>query len=230
VLLVIYWIALAVAAHIPIPQVVYRAQVADKWLHFLAYLNLSFLLWFSVRPDNKVIWRNRLVWLIFLIAIIYGGIDELVQPYFGRTRDLGDFFANAAGASAGLVMLAFLAFWQALPAMMAITIFGLTNLAKANLSELVPIIDAIFHIIAYGGFTLAWIQFMNLHFLFKNNVARLVSAIVVPVVFLLIVKTGSLLLGRHFAPTDLLFSVLSIIGVAAMTVIFRTRTRRFRAS
>jgi hypothetical protein len=44
--LVIYWITLVILSHIPIPQVVYRARVSDKWFHFLAYLNLIFLLWF----------------------------------------------------------------------------------------------------------------------------------------------------------------------------------------
>ncbi len=228
--LVIYWIVLAVVAHIPIPQVVYRAQVSDKWLHFLAYLNLVFLMWFSIKPDSKVSWRNRLVWLIFLVSVIYGGIDELVQPHFGRTRDLFDFLANAAGVSAGLVILTFLAFWQALPTVLAITIFGLTNLAKTDLSKLVPITDAVFHILAYGSFTLAWVQFVNLYFMFKNNATRLVSAIAVPVVLLLVVKTGSILLGRHFALTDLLFAVLSIIAVAVMTLILQSRNRRFRTS
>ncbi len=226
--LVFYWIVLAIVAHIPIPQLVYRAQVSDKWLHFLAYLNLVFLLWFSVKPDNKISWRSRLVWLIFLASAAYGGIDELVQPYFGRTKDLGDFLANITGISAGLAMLTYLTFWQALPAVLAITIFGLTNLARADLSKLVPITDAVFHILAYGSFTLVWIKFMNLYFLLRTTIARLTAAIVVPVGFLLVVKTGSILLGRHFGLTDLLFSALTIIAVAAITVI--ARPRRFRAS
>jgi len=218
VILVLYWIALAVAAHMKIPQVVYEAQVSDKWLHFLAYLGLAFLLWYSVRPDGKVSWRSRLVWLIFLASAAYGGLDELLQPYVGRTKDLGDFLANVAGTSTGLVMFTFLAFWQALPAVLAIMIFGLTNLAKANLSHLVPITDAIFHIFAYGGFSLAWIQFTNRYLPLKTIIARLLSAIGVPVVFLLVVKAGSLLLGRHFAITDLL---LGILGITAALIIQR---------
>lgn len=211
--LVSYWIALAVLAHIPIPQLVYRAQVSDKWLHFLAYLNLVFLLWFSISPDSQVSWRRWLVWLVFFATAAYGGLDELLQPYVGRTGDVGDFLANVAGASTGLIMLTFLAFWQALPATLAITIFGLTNLARANLSKLVPITDAVFHIIAYGGFTLVWSQFMNIYLPIRTAGARLLSALGVPIGFLLFVKTGSLLLGRHFATTDLLFSVSAIVVV-----------------
>jgi len=226
--LVSYWIALAVLAHIPIPQLVYRAQVSDKWLHFLAYLNLVFLLWFSISPDSQVSWRRRRVWLVFFAAAVYGGLDELLQPYVGRTGDVGDFLANVAGASTGLIMFTFLAFWQALPATLAITIFGLTNLARANLSKLVPITDAAFHIIAYGGFTLVWAQFMILHLPLRGTGGRLLSALGVPIGFLLIVKTGSLLLGRHFAMTDLLFSVSAIITVVTATYLvgFPSRSRQ----
>ncbi len=51
--LVIYWIVLVILAHIPIPQMVYQARVSDKWLHFLAYLNLVFLLWFSIQSGRQ---------------------------------------------------------------------------------------------------------------------------------------------------------------------------------
>lgn len=215
--LVPYWIVLIIVAHIPIPQIVYQAQVSDKWLHFLAYLNLVFLLWFSISPDRKVSWRSRVAWLILFVAVAYGGLDELLQPYVGRMKDMGDFLANVAGTSAGLVMFTFLAFWQALLAVLAITIFGLTNLARADLSKLVPITDAAFHVFAYGGFTSAWIQFMKLYLSVKSLSARLLLALGVPIGFLLVVKAGSLLLGRPFAMTDLLFAVLAVIAVVTMT-------------
>jgi VanZ family protein len=211
--LVPYWVVLIIVAHIPIPQIVYQSQVSDKCLHFLAYLILVFLLWFSISPDRKVNWRSRMAWLLLFVVAVYGGLDELLQPYVGRTCDLWDFVANAEGILAGLVMFAFLAFWQALLAVLAITIFGLTNLAKANLSKLVPVADAAFHVLAYGGFALVWVQFMDLYLSIKPLGVRLLLALGVPIGFLLVVKAGSLLLGRHFAMTDLLFAVLAIIVV-----------------
>jgi VanZ family protein len=213
VVLVIYWAVLAVVAHIPIPQIVYQARVSDKWLHALSYLNLVFLLWFAVRPDSKVSWRSRVVWLIFFVAVVYGGADELLQPCAGRTKDLGDFLANVAGALVGLVVFTYLSFWPALLATSGVTIFGLTNLAKADLSKLVPVLNAAFHIVAYGCFTLVWIRFMNLYLL-RVAVSRWLLAISVPLFFLLIVKTASLLLGRHFALSDLFLASLGIVVVA----------------
>jgi len=208
----LYWIVLIIVTHIPIPQIVYRAHVSDKWLHFLAYINLVFLMWFSVRPDSKASWRSPIVWLIIFVSCAYGGIDEFVQPYFGRTKDLYDFIANTEGALAGFVIITFMMFWPSFLAVSAITIFGVTNLAKADLSKLVPIADAIFHIIAYGCFTLVWIRVMSIYPSRKTALARLFLILGVPIVFLLIVKAGSLLLGRPFATTDLLFAVLGIVA------------------
>jgi len=218
-----YWITLAILAHIPIPELVYRAHVSDKWLHFLAYLNLAFLLWFSVSPDRKVSWRSRAAWVIFLVTAAYGGVDEVVQPYVGRTADVWDFLTNVAGTLSGLVIFAFLMFWQSLLATTAITIFGLTNLAKADLSKLVPVLDAVFHVLAYAGFTFVWVRFMNLYLSARSFAGRLMLTLVVPIVFLAFVKTSSLLLGRRFAPTDLLFSVLGIFGVIVVTCLAHLR-------
>jgi VanZ family protein len=215
-ILVPFFIGLVILSHIPIPRLVYQAQVSDKWLHFLAYLNLVFLVWFSVRPDTKVSWGRRLVWLVLLAVCAYGGIDELSQPYFGRTKDMRDFLANAGGVLTGLIMFTFLTFWQALLAVLGITIFGLTNLAKANLSKLVPVSDAVFHVLAYGGFTLVWVRFMRPYILHRTKIVRLVLSLGVPAVFLCVVKAASLLLGRRFSPTDLLFAVLAIIIVVAL--------------
>jgi VanZ family protein len=215
--LVPYFIALLILAHIPEPELITKVHLLDKVIHSVVYMNLVFLLWFSINPDRKASWRNKTTWLIVFAAVAYGGIDELIQPYFGRTKDVWDFAANDAGVFAGLLIFTFLSFWQALLAVSAITVFGFTNLAKADLSKLMPFSNAVFHILAYGGFTLVWAKFMNLYLSFRNTVARLILAIGVPVCFMLIVKAGSVLLGRHFASSDLLFSFLAIIAVVTVS-------------
>jgi VanZ family protein len=223
VILSIYWGALLITTHIPLPKIVYQARVSDKWLHFLAYINLAFLLWFSFRPDNKVNWRNRLVWLLLLAGCAYGGLDELTQPYIGRTCDFYDFLANVAAIITGLLIVTFLSFWQALPVVLAITIFGLTNLAKTDLSKLLPITDAVFHILAYAGFTLSWLQFMRAYLPRVTGLWRSLLAIVIPVCLLLVVKAASLLTGRHFAPTDLLFACFGIFLASAASYLLKPR-------
>jgi VanZ family protein len=201
----------------PIPKIVYQAEVSDKWLHFLAYINLTFLLWFSLKPVGRVSWYQGVVWLVLLVVIVCGGLDELTQPPFGRTCDLYDYLTNVVAVITGLVIFSFLLFWQALPVMLALTIFGLTNLAKANLSNLIPISDDVFHILAYAGLTMSWIQFMRIYLYRFAGVWRLFLVIVVPVCFLLVIKIASLFLGRHFAATDIIFALLGICGAAAIS-------------
>jgi VanZ family protein len=214
-LLVLYWITLVVLTHIPIPKLVYQAQVSDKWLHFLGYINLVFLLWFTIYPESRVNWRSRWAWLILLAAVVYGGLDELSQPYFDRSCDIEDFIANAAGIMAGLVIFTFLSFWRAIPMVLAITIFGLTNLVHTDLSKLVPVGDAVFHIFAYGGFALIWAKFMDLYLPRRTFFSWLLMTLAGPACLLLVVKGGSVLLGRPFAATDLLFAILGIIAATA---------------
>jgi len=115
VLLLLYWPGLFVLAHVPIPRLVYRAQVSDKTLHFLAHLLLVFLLWFAVRPDRKVSWRDAALWWVLFVAVWYGAFDELLQGgSVGRSCDFRDFLANLAGASSGLIVFSLFAFWPAL--------------------------------------------------------------------------------------------------------------------
>jgi VanZ family protein len=224
--LVIYWIALVILARIQIPQVVYQARVSDKWLHFLAYLNLVFLLWFSIRPDDKVRWRSRTAWLIFLAVVAYGGLDELTQPYFGRTKDLMDFLANAEGVAAGLAIFTFLTFWPSLLAVWAISIFGVATLVKADLSKIAPTLNTVFHIFAYGGFTLIWGQLINLYLSPKTIISRLLLTIRVPVGLMVLVKVSSILLGRYFTEMEMLYSAGAILAVATATCLFEGKRRQ----
>lgn len=218
--LAIYWIALVILAHMPIPQVVYQAKVSDKWLHFLAYLNLVFLVWFSIRPDDKARWRNKATWLVFLAVVVYGGIDELTQPYSGRSRDLMDFIANAEGAAAGLAIFTFLAFWPSLLAVWAISIFGAATLISADLSKVAPISNIVYHVLVYAGFTLIWTQVMNLYLSPRAIISRLLLTISAPACLMFFVKASSMLIGRYFTTEEMLLSGGAIIIAATATCLF----------
>ena len=216
----LYFVTLFVSTHMPIPELVYRAKVSDKWLHFLAYLNLIFLMWFSFFPDKKANWRKLAVWLIFLGAIICGGIDELSQPYTGRTCDFWDFTADAEGVSVGLIIVTFLTFRPSLLAVWAISIFGVATLIKADLSKVAPILDTVYHVLAYGGFTLIWGQLINLYLSPKTILSRLLLIISLPLGLMFFVKASSILLGRYFTTAEMLFSGGAIIVASIATCLF----------
>ena len=41
---------------------------------------------------------------IFIIAVLYGGLIEIIQPYVNRYGELGDFLADAGGAVVGVLI------------------------------------------------------------------------------------------------------------------------------
>lgn len=226
-LLLFYWVAIFILAHIPIPELVYKAQVSDKIIHFLAYLILVFLFWFATNPGRKVNWRKGTVWWVFLITAVYAIIDELLQGYVGRSCDAVDFAADIVGAFAGLVLFSFFTFWPAFLIVTGVTIFLLTNLAKANLAELVPVTNFVFHLFAYALFSVLWIQIMSERIHLKSNKVKwLTAASGLPVGLLLIVKLSSILLGRHVGLPDIVISVAAIafvVGVTFLKGLFRQR-------
>ncbi len=221
-ILVLYWPALFVLAHIPIPHVVQEADVSDKSLHFLAYLILTFLIWSTVGGNRKVKWRRAAPWLVLFVIVVYGILDELLQTYVaGRSCDIRDFFMDLAGALAGLILSSFLTFWPAGLLVAATFIFGITNVTRANLADLLPVTNAVFHLIAYAVLTVLWIQCMHLFLAAKAPKAKwFMLAIAGPTGFLIIVKLFSAIAGKDFALSEI---IISFGAIAAVVIGFYVR-------
>jgi len=221
-ILVLYWPALFVLAHIPIPHVVQEADVSDKSLHFLAYLILTFLIWSTVSGNRKVKWRRAAPWLVLFVIVVYGILDEWLQTYVaGRSCDIRDFFMDLAGALAGLILSSFLTFWPAGLLVAATFIFGITNVTRANLADLLPVTNAVFHLIAYAVLTDLWIQCMHLFLAAKAPKAKwFMLAIAGPTGFLIIVKLFSAIAGKDFALSEI---IISFGAIAAVVIGFYVR-------
>jgi len=217
--LVLYWPGLFVLAHIPIPHVVQKAEVSDKSLHFLAYLILTFLIWSAVSGDKKVKWRRAAPWLVLFVIIVYGILDEWLQTYVaGRSCDVRDFFTDLAGALAGLILSSFLTFWPAGLLVAATFIFGVTNVTRANLGDLLPVTNAVFHLLAYAILTVLWIQCTHLFSAAKALKVRwLILALAGPAGFLIIVKLFSVIAGKDFALSEI---IISLGAIAAVVTVF----------
>ena len=69
-------------------------QQYDKLYHFLAFAAL-------VLPSS--LFDRRDVFWIAVSALALGAIIEVIQPYVGRGRELGDFIADALGVGAAVV-------------------------------------------------------------------------------------------------------------------------------
>jgi VanZ family protein len=98
--LAVYWVALFVGTHVPVPPDIVQLAGSDKTLHFLAYLGLSLLIAVCVRPRGRTY-----LWLLLGLAA-YGAIDELLQIPVRRSADVVDWLADVAGAAAGLATYA----------------------------------------------------------------------------------------------------------------------------
>lgn len=74
------------------PISVQGAPGSDKLYHLLAFGALAFPLAFG-SPRNAV-------W-VAILAIGYGALIEVIQPYVGRSAEWGDLLADAIGACLG---------------------------------------------------------------------------------------------------------------------------------
>lgn len=226
--LLFYWPTIFILAHIRIPELVYKARVSDKILHFLAYLILTFLLWFAISPDKKVNWRKAAVWWVLLVVVWYGALDEFLQGYVaGRSRNAADFFTNLGGTLTGLILFSFLTFWPGLLVVTATTIFLLTNLARANLADLLPVTNTLFHLFGYGAFAMLWIRNMNRFLPLKAAKLKwLIVATATPMGYLLFVKVFSVISGRYFGVRDVVVSAAAIVAVIATVFLIEDRRQR----
>ena len=226
-LLAVYWPALAIFSHVPVPMWVRKAGVSDKVLHLLAYMILAFLLWCAVARDVRLGRRRARAWWVFLVVVLYGAADEVVQGYVGRSCDIMDFVADLAGTLAGLFVFWFLPFWPAALLVAGIAIFGFTNLTRTSLSELLGVMSGFFHLFAYGVFALVWVRNVELYSALKAPRARwLLAAIAGPTVFLLTVKLFSAVFRRDFAVQDVVFSMVGIMLVVFGVLLVRLAVRK----
>jgi VanZ family protein len=100
--LAVYWIGLGLGTHLP-ASAMGAVRAPDKGLHFLAYTGLAFLLAWTVAVYQRP--RESTYAWIAAILLMYGALDELTQILVpGRQADFRDWFANATGIAAGLLL------------------------------------------------------------------------------------------------------------------------------
>ncbi|MBS1920060.1 MAG: VanZ family protein [Bacteroidetes bacterium] len=76
----------------------------DKWVHVGMFALLTFLwCWVMSKRKSVAVGLKTIFFEIALSAIVFGILMEFVQRYFvpGRSFDIGDMIADAAGALAG---------------------------------------------------------------------------------------------------------------------------------
>ena len=230
--LVLYWPAMFILMHlspVKISHLLSNVRIWDKVLHYLAYLLLVFLLWFTINPEKKVNWKKAAVWWILLVVVWYGVMDEWLQGYVGRNPDVKDFLADLAGAVTALVLLTILHFWSAALVVTGITIFALTNFNQINYSRWLPLTDAIVLFFGYGFFTMLWIRYIH-HYLKPKppEFKWLIHAILMPTALLLVVELYSVVTRGGFRGHDFSISLTAIAAVVATFYLVPVARKRFK--
>lgn len=99
----IYWLALFVATHVPVPHIPGLPENSDKGMHLVAYAGLAWGLglWRTLRGERRV----PIAGVVFVVCAVYGAADELLQIPVGRQADVRDWIADACGALLGIGLL-----------------------------------------------------------------------------------------------------------------------------
>ena len=95
-----YWVLLFIGTHLPPNQLLSQLRMNDKIVHGCAFAGLAFLMAWAVPTNDSKLHQNTFI--AALIAIIYAGVDELLQIPVGRTADWKDFAADCIGVCIGL--------------------------------------------------------------------------------------------------------------------------------
>ena len=90
-------LAAAIAALTLMPQASMPVglQGVDKLYHMIAFAALIF---------PTVLLRRKSCLRFGCLAILYGGIIEAIQPVFGRSADMSDFWADGLGVAMGIFL------------------------------------------------------------------------------------------------------------------------------
>ena len=105
-LLAIAWMAfifyMSSQPAVPIPQAIWGQ---DKFMHFIAYGVLGYLLAKSLKESIDGLTWKQIGWVAG-VAALYGLSDEFHQMYVpGRDASVGDLVADALGGLAGAMLL-----------------------------------------------------------------------------------------------------------------------------
>lgn len=227
VALCLYWPAIFVATHIPIPQMVRQSGLSDKTMHLVTYMILAFLLWFALEPYRKIDWRYIKPWCMLLGIAAYGLIDEWLQLFVGRGADIFDFVSNMLGTLIAMTLLTLLEFWTALLVITGLVIFTFTNLSSAAMIISSVPVNTVFHFGAYAFLTLNWVHILW-RFRMARPAARILLEAAFPLGFLALMKAIAAESGKDIFLIDI-YTACAGIGLSLLVahlVLSHPRIRR----
>ena len=98
----IYWVFICIMTHLP-PDKVPKPDVSDKTEHVVAYGLLAGMIHLCLWPRRWTMLKTAS--LVLCVALVYGALDEITQPIFGRDCSILDWLADAAGAIIAVMIM-----------------------------------------------------------------------------------------------------------------------------
>jgi VanZ family protein len=98
----LWWGAMFLGTHIPLPNTPGESPIPDKLIHFVMYFGLGWLLPAAGANRERPTWRQ--IAACFAGIAAYAVLDELLQIPVGRTAEWWDGVADLAGAACGLLL------------------------------------------------------------------------------------------------------------------------------
>lgn len=86
---------IAVLTLTPTPHLPGNGHHLDKLAHMIAF--------FVLVVPTAALWPRASAW-IGLLAVLYGGVIEVIQPYTGRSAEFGDLLADGIGVGLGILV------------------------------------------------------------------------------------------------------------------------------
>ena len=100
--LLVYWLALFVATHVPELPARSTLPYGDKIAHAVAY---AILAWLAAMVLRIMHWPLLRIGINVLISCaVYGAVDEWLQQFAGRRSDVLAWTADIVGAVMGLII------------------------------------------------------------------------------------------------------------------------------
>jgi hypothetical protein len=160
-ILIFYWLGIFIATHIPVPAWTRQMGVSDKTMHFVAYMVLASLLWFSTSFEKKADWKKLRPWLLSTILLLYSLLDELSQHFMKRSTDPRDFAANALGLAVAMATVTFLPAFHA--AMILVTVCPLfwPALVKSQFIPQNSMFEVGVYLAGFACITIIWIKYLS---------------------------------------------------------------------
>ena len=106
---IVYWCGLFLLTHLParrLPVV----PVTDKTAHFVCYGILATALFISLRFSSAR-QATDVALIVLAVMLAYGAIDEWTQIPVGRSCEMADWYADAAGAATAVTLAGIISRW-----------------------------------------------------------------------------------------------------------------------